>query len=110
VLGALPGYWASLRNYRQLDVARKLKLPFLVIQGERDYQVTMKDFEGWRAALKGRRQVEYRTYPNLNHLFVTGEGPSYPIEYEQPGHVFPLVIEDLAHWISSRPPARLPRS
>jgi len=32
----------------------KLACRMLVLQGERDYQVTMKDFGGWRRTLDGK--------------------------------------------------------
>ena len=40
----------------------------LILQGERDYQVTQADLEGWRCALRGRRDVTIKSYPTLNHL------------------------------------------
>ena len=48
-------YWLALRDYRPLEVVVQLRRPVLVLQGERDYQVTMADFEGWKKAL-GTRQ------------------------------------------------------
>jgi hypothetical protein len=80
-------------------VAKKLKMPMLILQGERDYQVTMKDFEGWTTALRGRKNVSFRVYPTLNHLFMAGEGKSVPSEYENVGHVAPEVVEDIARWL-----------
>jgi fermentation-respiration switch protein FrsA (DUF1100 family) len=71
----------------------------LVLQGERDYQVTMKDFAGWKAALEGRKNVEFKSFPKLNHLFIEGEGKSTPSEYEKVGHVAAYVVEDIAAWI-----------
>jgi hypothetical protein len=71
----------------------------LVLQGERDYQVTMKDFERWKTTLGGKGNVEFKSYPKLNHLFIDGEGKSIPSEYEKVGHVAAYVIEDIARWI-----------
>jgi hypothetical protein len=71
----------------------------LVLQGERDYQVTMQDFERWKTALSGRKNVEFKSYPKLNHLFIDGDGKSIPSEYEKVGHVAAYVIEDIAGWI-----------
>ena len=74
-------------------------MPMLILQGERDYQVTMKDFALWHAALDGRRNVTFHSYPKLNHLFIAGEGKATPAEYQNPGHVAPEVVEDMAAWI-----------
>ena len=60
-LGLPASYWRDLRAYRPAEVARTLPQPMLVMQGERDYQATMADFEQWQAALAGRPQVELRT-------------------------------------------------
>jgi fermentation-respiration switch protein FrsA (DUF1100 family) len=71
----------------------------LILQGERDYQVTMEDFKKWNAALGGRSNVTLKSYPGLNHLFIAGTSRSTPLEYDQPGHVDERVIDDIASWI-----------
>ena len=53
-------------------------MPMLILQGERDYQVTMADLHGWRDALSDRTDVTIKSYPALNHLFIAGEGKSTP--------------------------------
>jgi dienelactone hydrolase len=103
--GAPASYWLDLRGYDPPRAASRLALPFLVLQGERDYQVTMADFSRWRAALESRANVALRSYPALNHLFMPGAGPSLPNEYLNPGHVDRAVIDDIATWIQT---GRLP--
>ena len=71
----------------------------LILQGERDYQVTPEDFARWKAALGSRRDVTFHSYPALNHLFIAGTGPSLPAEYQVQGHVAEEVIRDIAAWI-----------
>ena len=92
-------YWLDLRGYNPPETAKELKQPLLILQGERDYQVTMEDFKRWSAALSTRSNVTLKSYPSLNHLFITGTGRSSPSEYEQAGHVDERVIEDIAAWI-----------
>jgi uncharacterized protein len=53
-LGAPAAYWLALRAYDARATAARLKQPMLILQGERDYQVTMDDFEGWKKALASR--------------------------------------------------------
>ena len=96
IFGAAPAYWLELKAQTPTSTAAKLGIPILVLQGGRDYQVSAKDFAGWKAALEGTPRATLKTYPALNHLFVAGEGPSTPAEYEKPGHVAPEVVEDLA--------------
>ena len=99
IFGAPASYWLDLRGYDPPSAAKSLKQPMLVLQGERDYQVTMAEFEKWKAALAGRTNVTFRSYPALNHLFIAGTGKSLPAEYNTPGHVAEDVVRDLAAWI-----------
>jgi fermentation-respiration switch protein FrsA (DUF1100 family) len=102
ILGAPVSYWVSLRQYEPAAAAAKVKAPMLVLQGERDYQVTMTDFDGWKKALKGRGDVRFKSYPKLNHLFAEGQGKSRPEEYLRDKHVAAEVIDDIAEWVKKR--------
>jgi fermentation-respiration switch protein FrsA (DUF1100 family) len=97
--GAPASYWLDLRGYDPAKHAASLKVPMLILQGERDYQVTLADFGQWKSSLSGRSNVEFRSYPTLNHLFLPGQGKSLPPEYMLPGHVPVEVITDIAAWI-----------
>jgi dienelactone hydrolase len=95
-------YWLELRVYDQRATAARLKQPILILQGERDYQVTMADFEAWKKALASRRGVTFRSYPKLNHLFMEGEGKARPDEYTKAGYVARELVDDLAAWIKKQ--------
>jgi dienelactone hydrolase len=99
--GAYAPYWLALRGYVPAEAARTITKPLLVLQGGRDYQVTVPEFEAWQASLKGHENVTFRLYPSLNHLFMTGEDAPNPNEYKIPGHVAIEVINDLAIWLKS---------
>ena len=92
-------YFLDDRGYDPPKTAQRLGCRVFVLHGGRDYQVTMKDFDGWKAALAGRPGVTLRIYPALNHLFVSGEGTPSPAEYERPGHVDEEVIVDIARFV-----------
>lgn len=96
-------YWLDLRAYNPAKMAGGLEIPILVLQGGRDYQVSTKDFDGWKSALDGHPNATFKLYPSLNHLFEEGEGKSTPAEYEKPGHVAAPVVKDIASWILSLP-------
>ena len=98
-LGSYASYWYDLEKRDPVAEARKLSCPLLILQGERDYQVTMVDFNNWKEGLSSQDNVTFKLYPRLNHLFVAGEGKSTPGEYQNPGHVDKQVIEDIAQWI-----------
>jgi len=98
--GAPATYWIDLRDYDPVKVARSLDRPLLILQGERDYQVTMDDFALWQEGLSGRDNVTFISYARLNHLLMSGSGPSSPAEYEQPGYVDAAIVADIIGWIS----------
>ena len=103
-LGLPTAYWVDLLQYNQVKTASQLKQPILVLQGARDYQVTMKEYKIWENELgKGKLQhVQLNEYPKLNHLFMEGEGRSTPQEYENIANVPVYVIKDLAAWIKEK--------
>lgn len=102
VLGAGKAYWTDLLAYNQVATAKALDTPLLLLQGERDYQVTMVDFAAWQQALAERPKATLKSYPALNHLMIAGEGPAGPAEYQQPGNVARAVVDDIAAWIGGR--------
>ena len=83
----------------QFPAAKRLTIPMLFLQGERDFQVTMKDFDLWKSSLTGRSNAAFRAYPALNHLFLAGEGKSSPAEYRVPGNFNAQAISDIANWL-----------
>jgi len=99
VLGAPRSYWLGLKDYNPPALAAKLPCPLLILQGERDYQVSMRDFANWKAALGERKDVTLKSYPTLNHLFMEGTGKSTPAEYSKPDHVSAAVVNDIAVWV-----------
>ena len=103
ISGAPASYWLDLRGYDPPSSAKQMKARMLILQGERDYQVTVDEFERWKAALASRSDVTFRSYPALNHLFIAGAGPSLPTEYHTPGHVAEEVIRDIATWVFTAP-------
>ncbi|HEX7878399.1 MAG TPA: alpha/beta fold hydrolase [Candidatus Eisenbacteria bacterium] len=98
-LGVPTAYWLDLRSLKPAEAAREIKQPMLILQGERDYQVTMTDFRNWKEALGKRSNVTLVSYPDLNHLFVTGTGRSTPAEYLVAGHVSGTVVDRIARWV-----------
>lgn len=108
LLGVPASYWLSFRGYDPAATAKGLGIPILVLQGGRDYQVTGKDLELWKKALGDDPRATIRLFPSLNHLFVPGDGPSSPVEYEKPGHAAPEVVEAIAAWTRALPAREAP--
>ena len=102
-LGAPNYYWKELDSFQAPDTAKKLATPIMVLQGERDYQVTMTDFAVWKAALGEKTTATLKSYPKLNHLFLEGSGVPTPAEYMKSGHVPGYVISDISKWVNGLP-------
>ena len=102
VLGASKAYWEDLIAYDPVKTAKNLTIPMLLLQGERDYQVTMEDFREWEKGLSGKDKVYFKSYQDLNHLFISGTGKSTPDDYTKPGNVAQVVIEDIAEWVKNQ--------
>ncbi|MDO9275380.1 MAG: DUF3887 domain-containing protein [Lutibacter sp.] len=92
-------YWKSVLDYNPLKEVKNVKIPMLILQGERDYQVTMEDFELWKSTLKNNKKASFISYPKLNHLFMGGENASEPKEYITKGTVDETIINDIYNFI-----------
>jgi len=78
---------------------KDINVPFLVLQGSSDFQVSPeKDFELYKELLAGRNNVTFILYEGLNHMFITST-TGYIDEYEIPGNVDNKVLEDIVNWI-----------
>ncbi len=99
VLGGRAAYWKDMRDYLPTVVARAITRPVLVLQGERDYQVIMDDYAGWKNAFLTHKKAEFKVFPGLNHFFMKGEGKSSPQEYERAGNMEKEVIDTILNWL-----------
>ena len=100
ILMGLPAeYFVDLKGYDAVAEAKRLNIPMLFLQGDRDFQVTMTDFGMWKSGLSGSKNASFHDYPTLNHLFMSGDGKSSPVEYQRGGNVAQAVIDDVSAWI-----------
>ncbi|MEC3914961.1 alpha/beta hydrolase [Nocardia sp. CDC160] len=97
-------YWLDLRDYDQVATAAALDRPILIVQGGRDYQVTVEeDLPLWRNGLSGLPDITIRVHAADDHMLFPGTGPSTPADYLEPNHVDPEVITDIADWLGAGP-------
>lgn len=102
-LGLPLAYWQDLAGYDPVAAAAALPQPLLILQGGRDYQVTVEaDFARWQAAFEGDARARLVLMEPLNHLFQYGEGPSTPAEYQRPAPVPAPVTDTIAAFIHGR--------
>lgn len=93
-------YWRDFANFTPIETCAREQRPVFVLQGARDYQVTLEDdFAKWQASLGQIQHANLRVYHDLNHLFISGEGKSTPREYDEPGNVGERVVRDIAQWV-----------
>lgn len=103
-MGGSQGYWQSWSQVEQVDTARSLSMPMLFLQGDSDFQVSPEhDFARWEAALAGKPQVTFQSYPGLSHLFTPAGKTGTIDDYARPEHVDARVIADIASWIKAQP-------
>lgn len=100
-LGITAPYWYSLNQIDTPDIVTALDIPMLICQGSADWQVYAdKDYTAWQELLKGKDNVTFHLYENLNHLFMESTGKVDVDEYNTPGTVRQQVIDDMAAWIN----------
>lgn len=96
-------YWNYLNKIDLIKLAKNNKKPVLIIQGERDYQVPISEFNLWKETLQPFNNYSFNSYKKLNHLFLEGEGKSVPNEYFVRSNVPEYVIDDIGKWINAQP-------
>ncbi|KAA8994441.1 alpha/beta fold hydrolase [Stenotrophomonas cyclobalanopsidis] len=101
-LGVPQTFWKSIEVVNARADAKALRTPLLMLHGGRDFQVPDADWQLWKQALQGRKDVQWQAYPALNHIGVAGSGPSSLKEYAQPGHVDTTLIADVARWVEAQ--------
>lgn len=95
-------YYRSLRRYDYAETATGVDVPMLVAQGKQDWQVTPEtDFQRWRSVLRDEPNVEFVTYPGLNHFFQPSTGRETRQEYFRPDtHVAERLVEDVGEFVT----------
>ncbi|HEY0772389.1 MAG TPA: alpha/beta fold hydrolase, partial [Sphingobacteriaceae bacterium] len=99
LLGIPASYWVDMNQYDQTGIAKKLKTRILVLQGEHDVQVSTTDYNLWKSALEKKKNVTFKLYQSLNHLFISQPEKSTAELYKNPGNVDVVVLNDIALWV-----------
>ena len=96
-------YFKEMGEHQSSNYLVKLEKPILIMQGEKDFQATLEnDFAAYKELLEDKKNVTFKVYENLNHLFVPsvyGNIMKAMKEYKVEQHIGKNVIKDLADWI-----------
>ncbi len=96
-------YFKEMGKHAVSDYLENLHKPILIMQGEKDFQVKVDiDFNAYKKLLKGKPDVTFKLYENLNHAFVPsvyGTIVKARKEYHVEQHIGADVIADIANWI-----------
>lgn len=101
--GTSPKYWIDMNSPDPATVLRKLKLPVLVLQGMRDFEMPASNLDGWISAVGPRTNLTVKRYSLLSHTFTPAADSPGPGDYAKEAVVDGAVIADFALWIKSNP-------
>ncbi len=105
IMGIPANYWKSLNAIDSIAIVKGLNVPMLILQGSADFQVySDQDYVLWQSTLTGRKNVEFKLYNGLSHLFMTNQisangAPDVSV-YNAPNHVAPEVVTEIAAWVN----------
>ncbi len=94
-----PTYWIYLNDYNMLEEVNLIEKPLLIIQGESDYQVPMRDFYALNEVLGDKDNVTMISYDGLGHLMTEAGDPPSPDDYMIASTVAEDVIDDIASFV-----------
>lgn len=94
-------FFETLREVEHTDTLVDVGLPTLLVQGGRDYLVTVEDdLPIWEEATEALPGAEIEVFDDLNHRFQAGSEPASPEEWFEPEHpVDQRVIDTVAGFI-----------
>ena len=96
-------YFKEMGLHQTPEALQACKKPMLIMQGEKDVQVSVeRDFNLYRQLLSDRDDVEFRLYEGLSHAFVPsiyGTIDKAAKECKTEQHIGDAVIDDIADFI-----------
>ena len=96
-------YFKEMGQKTAGDYLLEYDKPVLIMQGGRDFQVLEDvDLKGFKEILAGKTNVEYKVYPELNHVFVQAiqdDIMKASRDYKTERHIGEEVIGDIAECI-----------
>lgn len=96
-------YIYSINNIDTVKNAQKIKNSMLILQGSNDFQVKKGELELWKEALKDKKNVEFRLFEGLDHLFMPQKSKEKDAKiYNVKSEVSDEVIDCIADFINKK--------
>jgi len=96
-------YFKEMADHPAANYLSAIEKPVLILQGGKDFQVSVeKDFALYQKLCAGKKNIEFKLYPELNHLFmksIYGKIRDVKKEYKTPQKVDTVVLEDLVEFV-----------
>ena len=96
-------YWRDLKVNSFAHYVQDITVPMLVLQPERDFQITADvDFVAMQELLADRDNVTFRLYEDLDHLFTPTTATNFiehAVSVMEGGRVDRTVLQDIVDWI-----------
>lgn len=102
LLAYWPGtFWKGVSSYDPVTTLKQnAKTSFLILQGEKDYQITMEDFAIWKTEVGNMPNVKMKSFSGLTHFFTpTDAERGSPQDYFAPNNVDEEVIDVISEWV-----------
>ncbi len=97
--GTKPKYWLTDKNFKAIETAKSLATPMLLLQGSRDYNVTLTDYNLWLEGMKDKSNFKGKLFDGLDHFYFMGNGLATPDAATRPNHVSANVIAEMASFL-----------
>lgn len=102
-------YYKEMNDHPVSEYAKDIKIPFLILQGDKDFQTYAdKDFIIWQKLLAGRTNVTFKLYEGLNHRFIKSTSKNITEEdkllvenYDELHQIETQVLMDITQWIKA---------
>ncbi|MCL2353974.1 MAG: alpha/beta fold hydrolase [Defluviitaleaceae bacterium] len=108
LMGGMSAYYLRDKLLNPFDEAvAGMDVDMFVMQPERDFQVRADtDFVLLQEILGGRDNVQFKLYPDLNHMFMPSTATNFTEHGQEimtlTGHMSEEVLGDIANWIFNR--------
>jgi hypothetical protein len=96
-------WWREHLHHNPIKTLAKIKVPVLIVQGDKDPQVPVDHAGILKRALEesGNLQVKLRVIEGMNHLLRRQEGPINPINQGLDRPLDERVLEEIEGWVFS---------